>query len=49
MISTREDVEVAVFPDSGKTFARANHLGSGESVTLMNREEANLDYFDGEL
>jgi uncharacterized cupin superfamily protein len=49
MISTIEEVEVAVFPDSGKTFARANRLGSDESVTLMNREEANLDYFDGEL
>jgi hypothetical protein len=46
MISTMEAVEVAVFPDSGKTFARANR-GAG-SVSLMNREEANLDYFDGE-
>jgi uncharacterized cupin superfamily protein len=46
MISTMEDVEVAVFPDSGKTFARANRGGGGAS--LMNREEANLDYFDGE-
>ena len=42
-ISTIEDVEVAVFPDSGKTFARAHRLGSG-GVSLMNREEANLDY-----
>lgn len=48
MISTREDVEVAVFPDSGKTFASANRLRPGESVRLMNRAEANLDYFDGE-
>ena len=48
MISTREDVEVAVFPDSGKTFASANRLRPGEGVTLMNRVEANLDYFDGE-
>ena len=48
MISTREDVEVAVFPDSGKTFASANRLGPGTSVRLMNRTEANLDYFDGE-
>ena len=48
MIATREDVEVAVFPDSGKTFASANRLRPGESVSLMNRAEANLDYFDGE-
>jgi uncharacterized cupin superfamily protein len=48
MISTREDVEVAVFPDSGKTFASANRLRPGGSVSLMNRTEANLDYFDGE-
>jgi len=48
MIATREDVEVAVFPDSGKTFASANRLRPGEGVTLMNRVEANLDYFDGE-
>jgi uncharacterized cupin superfamily protein len=48
MISTREDVEVAVFPDSGKIFASANRLRPGEGVSLMNRAEANLDYFDGE-
>jgi uncharacterized cupin superfamily protein len=48
MISTIEAVEVAVFPDSGKTFARADRLGSAEGARLMNREEANLDYFDGE-
>jgi uncharacterized cupin superfamily protein len=48
MISTLEAVEVAVFPDSGKTFARANRLASDGGVRLMNREEANLDYFDGE-
>ena len=48
MLSTREDVEVAVFPDSGKIFASANRLRPGEGVSLMNRAEANLDYFDGE-
>ena len=48
MISTQEDVEVAVFPDSGKTFASANRLRPGEGVSLMNRVDANLDYFDGE-
>jgi len=48
MLSTIEYVEVAVFPDSGKTLARANRPGTGESVHLMNREEANLEYFDGE-
>ena len=48
MISTREDVEVAVFPDSGKVFASAGRVTPGEGVTLMNRVEGNLDYFDGE-
>jgi len=48
MISTKEDVEVGVFPDSGKIAASANRLGSGERVRLLNRPEANLDYFDGE-
>jgi hypothetical protein len=47
MFSTVEAVEVAVFPHSGKTFARADRLGSDGGVRLMNREEANLD-FDGE-
>jgi len=48
MLSTRADVEVAVFPDSDKIFASANRLTPGEGVTLMNRAEANLEYFDGE-
>lgn len=48
MLSTKEDVDVAVFPDSGKVAATANRLGAGERVRIMNRPEANLDYFDGE-
>ncbi len=48
MIATREDIEVAVFPDSGKVFASANRVTPGDGVNLMNRVEANLDYFDGE-
>jgi uncharacterized cupin superfamily protein len=44
MISTKEDVDVGGFPDSGKMFASANRLGPGERVRLLNRPEANLDY-----
>lgn len=43
MLSTLADVEVCVYPDSGKIGARA-----APGARLMNRPEANLDYFDGE-
>jgi uncharacterized cupin superfamily protein len=47
ILSTRENVEVAVYPDSGKVGGSANRL-TGDWIRLLNRPEANLDYFDGE-
>jgi len=41
-ISTQEQPEVCVYPDSGKTGAFA------KGHRLMQREAANLDYWDGE-
>jgi len=35
-MSTREDVEVAVFPDSRESFESANRLGPGGFIRLMN-------------
>ena len=49
VLSTKSDVEVAVYPDSGKVGGSANRLGPvAERVRILNRPEANLDYFDGE-
>ena len=49
MLSTMFDPEVCVYPDSGKvgTFAGSSRA-DGQRVTLMNRPEANLDYWEGE-
>jgi uncharacterized cupin superfamily protein len=49
MLSTISDPEVCVYPDSGKvgTFAGSSRA-DGQRVTLMNRPEANLDYWEGE-
>jgi uncharacterized cupin superfamily protein len=41
-ISTQERPELCVYPDSGKV------LGYAKGVRVMNRAEANLDYWDGE-
>ena len=48
MLSTRDNAEVYVYPDSGKIAAVANRLGSGDRAVLLNRPENNLDYYDGE-
>jgi uncharacterized cupin superfamily protein len=48
VLSTKAEVEVAVYPDSGKIGGSANRLGPGERIRILNRPEANLDYFDGE-
>lgn len=49
MFSTASDPEVAVFPDSGKVSVNAGwSRKDGPKVQLMNRPEANLDYWDGE-
>jgi uncharacterized cupin superfamily protein len=47
-ISTRESPEVCVYPDSGKYQAIAFANGS-LSVRGVQREDSNLDYWDGEL
>ena|SRR5436190_1318995 len=49
MFSTASDPEVCVYPDSGKIGVFAGwSRKDGQKVTLMNRPEANLDYWDGE-
>ncbi len=48
ILSSHADVEVAVYPDSGKVGAFARDAGSGEPFRLLVREESAVDYFDGE-
>lgn len=47
MLSTRDNADVIAYPDSGKIAAVASRLG-GERIGIINRPEANLDYYDGE-
>jgi uncharacterized cupin superfamily protein len=49
MFSTASDPEVCVYPDSGKVGVFAGwSRKDGPKVELMNRPEANLDYWEGE-
>ena len=49
MLSTASDPEVCVYPDSGKVGVYAGwSRKDGQQVKLVNRPEANLDYWDGE-
>ena len=49
MLSTASDPEVCVYPDSGKVGVFAGwSRKDGQKVQLINRPEANLDYWDGE-
>ena len=49
MLSSVSDPEVCVYPDSGKIGAFAGWSRTdGQVAKLMNRPEANLDYWDGE-
>jgi uncharacterized cupin superfamily protein len=49
MLSTVSDPEVCVYPDSGKVGVFAGwSRKDGQKVQLINRPEANLDYWDGE-
>jgi uncharacterized cupin superfamily protein len=49
MLSTASDPEVCVYPDSGKVGVFAGwSRKNGQKVQLINRPEANLDYWDGE-
>lgn len=50
LLSTMSDPEVCVYPDSGKIgvvggWSRPDERGR---VRLLNRTEANLDYYEGE-
>ena len=47
MLSTLAEVEVAVYPDSGKVGAFVRMAGA-EPYRLMVREESAVDYFEGE-
>ena len=49
MLSTMSDPEICVYPDSEKLGASAGFLRTdGARARLLNREAANLQYFDGE-
>ncbi len=49
MLSTMSDIEICVYPDSEKLGASAGFLRTdGARARLLNREAANLEYFDGE-
>ena len=50
MLSTISDPEICVYPDSEKVGASGGFLRTdGGRARLLNREAANLDYFDGEI
>lgn len=46
-LGTRETPEVCEYPDSGKFLAMA-HSSNGHKLDVMQRPEADLDYWDGE-
>jgi uncharacterized cupin superfamily protein len=49
MLSTMSDPELCVYPDSEKLGASAGFLRTdGVRARLLNRQAANLEYFDGE-
>ena len=49
MLSTVSDPEICVYPDSGKAGAYAGFARTdGARMRLLNRESANVDYYDGE-
>jgi uncharacterized cupin superfamily protein len=49
LLSTASDPEVCVYPDSGKVGVFAGwSRKDGPQVKLLNRPEANLDYWEGE-
>jgi uncharacterized cupin superfamily protein len=49
MLSTLSDPEVCVYPDSGKVSASGGFTRTdGARARLLNREQGNLEYFDGE-
>lgn len=48
MLSSSADVEVAVYPDSGKVGAMAKVPGSEGVFRLIVREDSGVDYFEGE-
>jgi len=49
LLSTVSDPEICVYPDSDKVGAYGGFLRTdGARVRMLNRESANIDYFDGE-
>ena len=52
IVSTRSDVELAVYPDSGKFSAWAGHTRSEDGSPLIDTvallSDANVDYWEGE-
>ncbi len=48
MLSTESELEVCVYPDSGKVGAYGKGFGDGDPLRLIVREDAGVDYFDGE-
>lgn len=48
MLSSSADVEIAVYPDSGKIGAFAGLPGGEDVFRLIVRQDAEVDYFEGE-
>ena len=48
LLSSESDLEVAVYPDSGKVAAFGKGFADGDRLRLIVREDSAVDYFDGE-
>ncbi len=48
MVSTKADVEIAVYPDSDKIGVMALGIGDGDPVRMLVQGTPNVGYYDGE-
>ena len=48
MLSSQADVEIAIYPDSGKIGAASGKFGDPEAFWVLLRRDAEVDYFEGE-
>ena len=48
LVSSHADLEVAVYPDSGKVGVRGPAPAGGEPLRMLVPADAHVDYFDGE-
>ena len=48
MVSTKADIEVAVYPDSDKIGVMARAIGDGDPVRMLVQGTPSVGYYDGE-